>query len=142
MYRYKFAATLLVAICLLLAACGLKRSNPLDPNGNPSVFVPETVSNVVCSPSPAGAANKFVIVTWDPNSPIFTTGYYVYRGLAYNSAYAVVDTVFTNSCSHGSKPWHLVAPGDYYYKVSAFKIYPEGRLEGRLSQPAFVRVPV
>jgi hypothetical protein len=133
---------ILCSLCLVLASCGLKRSNPLDPTGNIGIVVPETVSNVACSPSPAGAANKYVNVSWNPNSLYSTDGYYVYRGLAYNSAYSVVDTVFTNSCSHGSKPWHMVTPGDYYYKVSAFKVYSAGRLEGRLSQPAFVRVPV
>ncbi len=135
--------TLLLILSLLFTvSCGLKRSNPLDPNGNPQIVIPETVSNVVCSPSPAGAVNKFVSITWSANSIYSTDGYYVYRGLAYNSTYAIVDTVFTNSCSHGSKPWHYITPGDYYYKISAFKIYPEGRLEGRLSLPTFVRVPV
>ncbi len=133
---------------LLLSACGLRRSNPLDPIGNPNLDVPEVVSNVQCSPSPPGAANKYVTVTWEPNSNRTTDGYYVYRGLAYNSAYAVVDTVETNigTCTHGSDPWHNVYPGQYWSKVSAFKdCYRStgeflGRLEGRLSQPRWVEV--
>ncbi|MDZ4181526.1 MAG: hypothetical protein U1B83_01520 [Candidatus Cloacimonadaceae bacterium] len=137
----RYIIVILLSALLLTTSCGLKRSNPLDPTGNPDVTVPETVSNVIGSPSPAGASTKFVTVTWNPNNPLNTDGYYVYRGLAYNSSYSVVDTVFTNSCTHGSKPWHSVSPGDYYYKVSAFKAYPAGRLEGRVSLPTFVRVP-
>ncbi|MDP3114131.1 MAG: hypothetical protein Q8M98_05060 [Candidatus Cloacimonadaceae bacterium] len=138
----RYIAVILILGLLLTMSCGLKRSNPLDPIGNPDIKVPQTVSNVVCTPSPVGASSKFVNITWDLNSPQNTEGYYIYRGLAFYSAYAVVDTVFTNTCTHGSKPWHSVSPGDYYYKVSAFKTYSGDRLEGRSGHPTFVRVPV
>ncbi len=138
----------ILALAVLTASCGLKRKNPLDPVANPEIVIPEMVSDVVTASSPAGASNKYVIISWRSNSPLTTTGYYVYRGLGYFSTYTVVDTVMvpvnpsnTTTCTHGAKPWHLVFPGDYYYKVSAFKQYPEGRLEGRQSQPAWVRVP-
>jgi len=139
----------LLALVLALGSCSLKRDNPLDPVSHPDIVVPDIVSEVTTASSPAGASNKFVIITWRSNSPITTTGYYVYRGLGYYSTYTVVDTVYvptnpgsTTSCTHGAKPWHTVFPGEYYYKISAFKQYPAGRLEGRQSQPAWVRVPV
>ena len=56
--------------------------------------------------------------------------------------FTIVDTVFTNNASHGSKPWHRVVAGEYYYKISAFKEYPDGRLEGRACQPVWVKVPI
>ena len=132
---------------LLLAACSLKRNNPLDPIGNPDIIVPDQVSGVQCFASPVGAENKYVEVRWAANPSENTDGYYVYRGLAFFSEYAVVDTVATNICNHGSKPWHSVLPGDYWYKVSAFRDVFDGagnylgKLEGRRSEPRFVRVP-
>ncbi len=143
----KTKLTTLSLILLLIAACTLKRDNPLDPIGHPEIIVPAPVSGVQCFASPVGAANKFVEVRWVANPPLNTDGYYVYRGLAYNSEYAVVDTVATNICNHGSKPWHSVLPGDYWYKVSAFRNINDnsgtflGKLEGRRSEPRFIRVP-
>lgn len=137
----RYYRTLLILTLLVAFGCGLKRSNPLDPV-HPNIYVPEVVSNVTALPSPAGASNKYVNVAWSPNSSLYTDGYYVYRGLGFYSTFTVVDTVMTNSCTHGSKPWHSVAPGEYYYKVSAYKTYDGRRLEGRLSMPAFVRVPI
>lgn len=132
---------------LLLAACSLKRNNPLDPIGNPNIIVPDQVSGVQCFASPVGAENKYVEVRWIANPALNTDGYYVYRGLAYYSEYAAVDTVTTNICNHGSEPWHSVLPGDYWYKVSAFRdVFDQegnylGKLEGRHSEPRFIRVP-
>lgn len=143
----KHAITILFATALILSGCGIKRDNPLDPIGNPDIMVPATVANVTCTPSPAGAANKFVEVRWTANSPLNTDGYFVYRGLSFFSEFTVVDTVFTNICNHGSEPWQTVFPGTYWYKVSAFKDIKDsqqnilGRLEGRLSEARAVIVP-
>lgn len=137
----------ILAALLLVASCSLKHDNPLDPIGNQDIIVPDKVSNVQCFASPPGAAQKFVEVRWSANPALNTDGYFVYRGLAYGSEYAVVDTVATNICNHGSKPWHSVFPGDYWYKVSAFRnVYDSagnflGKLEGRFSEPRFIRVP-
>ena len=140
------SAALCIAILILIitaiSGCGLKRNNPLDPNANPTIIVPEIISNLQVFPSAPGAASKFVDLTWQANPSYSTDGYYVYRGLGFYSAFAVVDTVFTNRASHGSKPWHTVVPGEYYYKISAFKQYPSGRLEGRPCLPVWVRVPI
>ena len=115
----------------------MKRSNPLDPNANSDIVVPEQVSDLEALPSPANVANKYVRLTWRANSTATTDGYYVYRGLSYFSEFARVDTVLTVSQYD-----HInILPGDYYYRVSAFKTYGAGRLEGRLSAPVFVRVP-
>lgn len=122
---------------LLLVSCGLKRSNPLDPEANEDILVPEQVSELLTFPSPPGVANKYVRLSWRPNSTSTTDGYYIYRGLSYYSAYARVDTVFVVSEYNHTE----ILPGDYYYKVSGFKTYGNQRLEGRQSAPTFVRVP-
>ncbi|HNZ06762.1 MAG: hypothetical protein KBA79_01675 [Candidatus Cloacimonetes bacterium] len=143
--RYRFYLLSLLAICvamLALSGCGLKRKNPLDPNANPTIIVPEIISNLQVFPSAPGAASKYVDLTWQANPEYSTDGYYVYRGLGFYSAFAVVDTVYTNRASHGSKPWHSVVPGEYYYKISAFKQYSGGRLEGRPCLPVWVRIPI
>jgi len=144
--RFSFPATLLTVcftvLLLLTSACGLKRNNPLDPNADPTIILPELISNLQVFPSPPGAASKYVDLIWQANPSYSTAGYYVYRGLGFYSSFAVVDTVFTNRASHGSKPWHTVVPGEYYYKISAFKEYPGGRLEGRPCLPVWVRIPI
>jgi len=141
----RFYLLSLLAICvaiLALSGCGLRRKNPLDPNADPTIIVPEIISNLQVFPSAPGAASKYVDLTWQANPEYSTDGYYVYRGLGFYSAFAVVDTVYVNRASHGSKPWHSVVPGEYYYKISAFKQYSGGRLEGRPCLPVWVRIPI
>lgn len=133
---------LLLIVALFACAC-LKRNNPLDPSGNPNITAPEVVSNVQCYASPNGAANKYVNIVWDQNSDLTTEGYYVYRSLAYNSTYARVGTVETNTGSfmHNTD----IRPGLYWYKVSGYKRWIDngsdsGILEGRLSSARSVNV--
>ncbi len=131
---------LLLVLAVLLSSCGLKRGNPLDPSGNHNVEAPMIISDLEIYSSPPGAANKYVEMRWTANPPYNTDGYFVYRAIGYFSTFAVVDTVYTNNASHGSKPWHRVMPGQYWYKISAFKQYPAGRLEGRACEPTWVEV--
>ncbi|MCB5224061.1 MAG: hypothetical protein WCY21_00375 [Candidatus Cloacimonadaceae bacterium] len=145
----KFRNLILLLCLILLTSCMVKRNNPLDPIGNPDIIVPDQVSGLQCFASGVGATNKYVELRWNANPSLNTDGYYIYMGLAYNSEYAVVDTVTTNVSvsSHGGKPWHSVKAGDYWYKVAAFRdVYDEdgkvlGKLEGRRSEPRFIRVP-
>ncbi|PKN74278.1 MAG: hypothetical protein CVU49_08635 [Candidatus Cloacimonetes bacterium HGW-Cloacimonetes-2] len=130
---------ILIPIMLLLGSCGLRRTNPLDPFGDNNVVVPDPVTNITFFIQ-GGQGYKTVSFSWTANSGFNTDGYYLYRGLAYNSSFAVVDTVTTNSCVHGSDPWHVVLPGDYYYKISAWKTYGDRRLEGPISSHVFVRI--
>lgn len=126
---------------LAITACGLSRDNPLDPNANPNIIVPETISSLQVFPSPSNASQKYVDLTWQANPQYSTDGYYIYRSLGFYATFSVVDTVFTNRASHGSKSWHHVVPGEYYYKVAAFKDYSGGRLEGRACLPVWVYIP-
>ncbi|HNQ43073.1 MAG TPA: hypothetical protein PKI59_01520 [Candidatus Cloacimonadota bacterium] len=138
---------LILVIAIVFSACGLKRSNPLDPGANPGIEIPGTPAGLGYTTSGAGADVKFVNLTWDSNSSINTDGYYVYRSLGYFNTFAVVDTVLhipgapTQSYVHSSENDPSVMRGDYWYRVSAFKIYQGGRLEGRYSEPLFVRLP-
>jgi hypothetical protein len=137
---------LLAFVSLSLFACGVKRDNPLDPNGNNSIIVPGDVSGISANAFGSGAATRYVRLEWVSNNPYNTDGYYVYRSLGYYSAYAVVDTVLhaggtaLQSYVHSGENDPTVTPGDYWYRISAYKSYPSGNLEGRLSTPEFVRV--
>lgn len=142
----------LILVLILVSACGLRRTNPIDPlaDHNEEFYVPDPVTNIAVTVSGAGLQFKTVEFRWTPNSNTTTDGYYIKRGMAYNALYAVVDTLLTNTpdqtdhlihAIHGSKPWHSVLPGDYYYKISAWKQYGDRRLEGRESSHIFVRVP-
>ncbi len=134
-------------LMLSLFACGVKRDNPLDPNNNSDIVVPGEVGGISANAYTGSGDTRYVRLEWISNNPYNTDGYYVYRSLGYYSSYAMIDTVMhatglpQQSYIHSSENDPSVSPGDYWYKVSAFKSYPSGDLEGRLSAPFFVRVP-
>lgn len=140
----RYLAILMLALSLF--ACGLKRDNPLDPNGDAEIIVPGEVGGISASAYGSGSSVRYVRLDWTSNNLYNTDGYYVYRSLGYYSAYAVVDTLLhatstiTQSYTHSSANDPSVSPGDYWYRISAYKSYPAGNLEGRLSTPVFVRV--
>lgn len=143
----KYIILPMLCLAVLLGACGLKRSNPLDPAAHEDLQVPEKVINIGYIISPSGITLKTVSFNWTPNNQQSTDGYYLYRSMGYNSEFARVDTVLTNqassdqiTCIHGDEPWETVMPGDYYYKVSGWKTYDDRRLEGPISDRVFVRV--
>ncbi len=139
--KKRSAILFLILVLVLLSACGLRRKNPIDPYGNSDILVPDVVINLTGSvQSSPGSTNKLVNFNWTANNPFSTDGYYLYRSMSFNSSYARIDTVTVNSCIHGSKPWHSVTPGDYWYKVSAWKSYNDRRLEGPYSDRIFIRV--
>ena len=140
--RIAVAVIALLLLSIMVSSCGLKRSNPLDPLGNDDVVAPDPVVGITVNTTAANQSPRVVTLRWTANSSANTSGYYVYRGLSYNSAYALVGTVQVNEFVHSSANDPSVMPGDYYYKISAFKSYPPaGNLEGRKSEPIFARLP-
>jgi len=137
----KLFIPVVLMLSLLVSSCGLKRSNPLDPLGNSSVVAPDPVVGITYSNSAANQYPRSVTLCWTANSPANTSGYYIYRGLGYFSAFALIDSVQVNEFIHSSASDTSVQPGDYYYRISAYKGYPGGNLEGRKSEPLFVRIP-
>jgi hypothetical protein len=126
----------LILLLLLVYSCGLKRNNPLD-----NVTPPPRVTGLSAEGSGPGVENKYVELTWTKNPAATTDGYYVYRGLAYNAEYARVDTV--GNVAPEAVVTRIVpieSPGFYYFKVSAYKQYPAGKLEGSWSEWAIARV--
>ncbi|MDD3536040.1 MAG: hypothetical protein PHC50_07845 [Candidatus Cloacimonetes bacterium] len=136
----------LVLLTVLMVACDLKRDNPLDPQSHLDVVVPGTVSGLQLIPMGTGTEARAVFISWNNNNIFDTNGYYVYRGLSFYSSYAIIDTVYhamnadNQSYTHSSENDPTVQTGDYWYRISAFKDYPSGRLEGRPCTPVHVRV--
>lgn len=109
--------------------------------GNPNIVAPDPVMSPTANSSPAHATVKSVTIRWTANNPENTSGYYIYRGLNYYSAYTLVGTVSSAENTTFIHTGPTVQPGNYYwYKVSAFKIYPAGNLEGSRTDitPVFV----
>ena len=130
----------------LLFSCSLKRDNPLDPLGNPDIVIPGDVGGLAATAFGSGTLPRYVYLEWKSNNQYNTDGYYVYRSLGYYNKYAIVDTVLhatgelRQNYTHSSENDLSVAPGDYWYRVSAFKRYSGGTLEGRPCNPEFVRI--
>lgn len=145
MEKHRLTSIILMTLLLLAvsftSSCELKRSNPLDPNNNSSITAPPQVTGLTATGSGAGILNKFVQLTWTKNI-VNTDGYYIYMGLAYNSAYAKVDTLVGNlsTTNNMTRIIPISTPGFYYFKVSAYKSYPAGKLEGPLSEWAIAQV--
>ena len=137
----RFVTIMLILLTAFLGSCSLKRSNPLDPNGNQDIVIPEPVTGITYTTSSQNYIPCSVTVSWTANSPYNTDGYYIYRGLGYYSSFALVGDVKDTLFVHSSANDPTVRPGDYYYRVSAYNEYPEGKLEGRRSEPKWVRIP-
>lgn len=137
----------IILIALALGACGIKRDNPLDPYENNSIIVPGDVTGLQHTVLGSGSPTPYILFEWNSNNAYNTDGYYIYRSLGYFSAYAIVDTVLhvanepLQRYIHSSDNDPTVRPGDFWYRVSAYKEYPAGRLEGRLCPAHFVRIP-
>jgi len=141
LFRFVLFAAILLSIAISICSCGLKRSNPLDPLGNFGVVSPDPVVGISYSTSAVNQNPRFVTLRWTANSPSNTSGYYIYRGIGYYSAFALIDSVSVNEFIHSSTNDQTVLPGAYYYRISAYKGYPGGNLEGLKSEPMFVRIP-
>lgn len=114
-------SAVIILTMVVVSACELKRSNPLDPESHD---VPDRVVGLRASGSGAGVLTKYAALTWNKNQNN-TDGYYVYMGLAYNSAYERVGSIGNSASADSTISYQVYvdAPGYYYFKVSAYKYY-------------------
>lgn len=138
---------ILTILFVLMMGCTLKRTNPLDPTTH-NINVPDDISNILITHSPAHASNYWVHLEWDKLATENTSGYYIYRGQSYNGTYQRIQDVVNLPNTIGTPvPMTCddteVVPGDYFYKISAYKIQPGSalRLEGHISPYVYTRVP-
>ncbi len=147
---------IIMFIMLTSTSCGLKRSNPLDPEGNPNINTPPPVMELKATASAVGAQSKYVELTWNWQEPTTTTGYLIYMSLAYNAAYRKVGYIGNLDNPDLDKVTYRhpnLVPNDYFFKVSACEYHGNSinppsplddhsdYLEGALSEFVYIRVP-
>jgi hypothetical protein len=155
---------IIVVVILFVVGCTLKRSNPLDPNAH-TLTIPQDITHLVITHSPAHTDNHWAQLSWDKLPTENADGYHIYRGQSYNGTYQRLDGTPgyplvinppnpTDSLSNHYMIWidgaqsasipNGIVPGDYYYKVSAYKRQGTSDstiLEGHLSPWVYTRVP-
>lgn len=137
---------LITIFSLLILACGLERSNPLDPESS-NINTPKLVRNINLTSSGQGAINKFITITWDALSNEEANGYYVYRSRSYEGTYDLIKEI-RDSQQSSYIDYEKIVPGPYFYKMSAFLyLNPASpntsqRLEGPLNRPGIAGINV
>ena len=120
---------LLFVIIISIASCALERSNPLDPVDN-DVTAPDKVIGISVSKT----SSDDVIITWMPKDK--ADGYYVYRSLSPTGKFQRIDNGSLNASQYDSFIDDNTVPDRwYYYKMSAYVIVGNDKLEGWRSNP-------
>lgn len=119
----------LLAALIILSSCALERSNPLDPVVN-DISVPKEVIGIDISHS----SSNEIDISWANQND--ADGYYIYRCLSIAGLYARIDDNTLNSGSIEEFTDKNIIPGNwYYYKMSAYCLVGNRRLEGTRSGP-------
>ena len=116
-------------IVIILSSCSLDRKNPLDPVGNSSISIPGRVIGLTYSK--ITSPQNLIIVRWNRLSDV--DGYYVYRGFSLYTKKERVGTIESNEITEFVDSSNILPGRRYFYWVSAYIEYPQGRIEGRLS---------
>ncbi len=129
---------LIVSITIILIACDLKRTNPLD-----GIEPPPNISFKDISKLGSGE-DVSVRITWYKEDTTIVDGYYLYKSLTYDGKYFRIK-VEPNSSSNDSTQYCYdydvkVDRPHLFYKISAYKyiVSAGDTLEGRLSEPEWV----
>ncbi len=122
--------TALVTIALLLViSCSLKRNNPLDPLSS-GIQAPNKVTGINISIT----EENNVEIQWDAMNPNYIDGYFIYRSQTYDGLYTIIfEPNETDSLYEDIDV--IIPPNFYWYKMSAYKIIENKKLEGYRSEP-------
>lgn len=130
---------IILFILVLLFSLGcITRDNPLDPYGHSNVSVPQKVSGLTGN----ALSGTVVELAWTPSSA--TDGYYLYRSMSMNGKYERVDKDQLNSAGFDKfidSDNTFIARQYYWYKISAYILVDDRRLEGYRSEPIYVYIP-
>ncbi len=124
----------LLMISLLFCSCSLDRNNPLDPENNESVTVPQQVTGLTLTSN-----GGVVYARWTRIDEI--KEYKVYRSLSYDGEFELIATI--ENPASGITEFVDYVDSDvqlntyYYYKISA--VSQQG-LEGTISPYKWVKV--
>jgi len=128
--RFSIVFLIAVLISICLTSCTLDRKNPLDPKNNPKIKIPNEVVGLSLQSSPRNSPTKWVRISWQEDSSV--DGYYIYRGRSLTSQFVRIQTIDQNYVKEYTDSDNINT-GIYWYRISAYKEYPEGALEGKLS---------
>ncbi len=137
MKQLKIAIT--IVLFGLLLACGLDRSNPLDPE-NGDIGIPQLVTGIELSSSGQGANEKYVDISWSMLDQGEADGYFIYRSRSYDGTFDLIKVMYGVDHDYYRDRYKIV-PGPYFYKMSSFLYLDPSnpndneRLEGKLTRP-------
>ena len=124
-----FKITIVITLLLLLISCSLERNNPLDPLSS-GIQAPNKVTGINISIT----EEDNVEIQWDAINPNYIDGYFIYRSQTYGGLYTIIfepdeaDSLFEDI--------DVVIPEKFYwYKMSAYKMVGDKKLEGYRSEP-------
>ncbi len=119
---------ILISLILFTLSCSLDRTNPLDPMVS-SINAPNKVTSIYV----ATTADNTIMITWDPVPTV--SGYYIYRSQSYDGLYKLIKDE-GNISSNNYEDQDVDIPGNFYwYKMSAYILVDEEKLEGYRSEP-------
>ncbi len=114
---------------LLIISCSLDRNNPLDPFYS-GIQAPGKVTGINIS-----ITEEYTIeIQWEPMNPDFIDGYFIYRSQTYDGLYSIIfepdeaDSLYEDVDV-------VISENFYWYKMSAYKIVEDKKLEGYRSEP-------
>ncbi len=124
-----FKKFIVILLILFAVSCSLDRNNPLDPFHS-GIQAPGKVTGINISVTP----ETTIEIQWDPMNPIYIDGYFIYRSQTYDGLYSLIfEPDETDSLYEDI---NVVIPGNFYwYKMSAYKIVEDKKLEGYRSEP-------
>ncbi len=122
---------------LLITSCALKEDNPLHHKKAPSLINSGNWS--------VTQRSGVLLVSWNPLDIEGCDGYYIYRSLSHSGQYIRLVDNPENESGPGIpnspveelefEDHDIISGIYYYYKISGYKKYNEGVLEGQISEP-------
>jgi len=117
-----------VILFIFTLSCSLERTNPLDPLVS-GTKAPYEVTNITI----VTTENNTIIISW--NSVDTVDGYYIYRSQSSDGLYKLIKDEEEKSVSNYEDSDVEIPSTYYWYKMSAYIIVKEEKLEGYRSKP-------
>ena len=120
---------LILAFIIIITSCSLDRSNPLDPL-NSGIQAPGKVTGIQININDF----NYIDISWNPM--INVDGFYIYRSQSFAGLYSPLEAYTTSPTDSLFEDQNVIIPDNFYwYKMSAFKIVGNKKLEGYRSEP-------
>ena len=124
-----FKITIVIIPLLLVISCSLERNNPLDPL-NSGIQAPGKVTGINISV----IDETTVEIQWDTMNPNYIDGYFIYRSQIYDGLFSLIFEPDKNDSLYEDNNL-VILENFYWYKMSAYKMVGDKKLEGYRSEP-------